>query len=268
VLLRREGWAVNPTRGYRLYRAEGLRLRQRRRRRRAAGPRLPLPVRAKQRWSMDCVADRLADGRRFRVVTIVDDGTRECPALEVEMSLPGARVVRVLERLAEGRGLPQWLVLDNGPELTGMALDRWAHAPGVRLHFIEPGKPVQNAFVESFHGKFRDECLNEAWCLSLSEAQQAIEVWRQDSNTVRPPSALEEATPAAFAAQPNLDAQHCPRLDDRATVGPGNIGRRWSSLAVSAAHSGESNDGRPLTRSGPMNGGRSILPRAQMHQSQ
>ncbi len=222
VLLRREGWPVNPKRVYRLYRQDGLSLRRRRRKRRAPGLRLPLPVpvRANQRWSMDFVADQLADGRQFRVLTIVDDGTRECPALEVDTSLPGARVVRVLDRLAARRGLPEWLVLDNGPEFAGTVVDRWAHAQGVRLHFIEPGKPVQNAFIESFNGKFRDECLNEAWFLTLSEAQQVIEVWRQDYNTVRPHSALEDATPAEFAAQLKNDEQNRPRIDDRGSVWP------------------------------------------------
>lgn len=222
VLLRREGWPVNHKRVYRLYREDGLSRRLRRRHRRAPGLRLPLPVpvRANQRWSMDFVADHLANGRRFRVLTIVDDGTRECPALEVDTSLPGARVIRVLDRLADSRGLPEWLVLDNGPEFAGTAVDRWAHAHGVRLHFIEPGKPVQNAFVESFNGKFRDECLNEAWFLTLAEAQQAIEGWRQDYNTVRPHSALGDATPAEFAAQLNTDEHTGPRIDDRGSGWP------------------------------------------------
>jgi putative transposase len=169
---------------------------------------------------MDCVADRLADGRRCRVWTIVDDGTRECPALEVDTSLPGARVIRVLDRLADSRGLPEWVVLEHGPECAGTAVDRRAHAHGVRLHFIEPGKPVQNAFVESFNGKFRDECRNEAWCLTLAEAQQAIEVWRQDDNTVRPHSALGDAPPAEFAAQLKTDEHTGPSIDDRGAGRP------------------------------------------------
>ena len=258
VLLRREGWPVNHKRVYRLYREDGLSLRRRRRHRRAPGLRLPLPVprRANQRWSMDFVADRLADGRRLRVLTIVDDGTRECPAMEVDTSLPGARVVRVLDRLADSRGLPEWVVLDNGPEFTGTAVDRWAPAHGVRLHFIEPGKPVQNAFVESFNGKFRDECLNEAWFLTLSEAQQAIEVWRQDYNTVRPHSALGDATPAEFAAQLNHDEHTGPRIDDRGAVRP-EITRKWRVLAAWANEPGAENACGTLMKNGPMNGGRS-----------
>ena len=249
---------MNHKRVYRLYREDGLSLRRRRRHRRAPGLRLPLPVprRANQRWSMDFVADRLADGRRLRVLTIVDDGTRECPAMEVDTSLPGARVVRVLDRLADSRGLPEWVVLDNGPEFTGTAVDRWAPAHGVRLHFIEPGKPVQNAFVESFNGKFRDECLNEAWFLTLSEAQQAIEVWRQDYNTVRPHSALGDATPAEFAAQLNHDEHTGPRIDDRGAVRP-EITRKWRVLAAWANEPGAENACGTLMKNGPMNGGRS-----------
>ena len=202
VLLRREGWAVNHKRVYRLYRQEGLGVRRRKRKRIGAVERQPLaiPSRQNERWSMDFVADALTDGRRFRSLNIVDDYNRECLATEVDTSLTGARVVRVLARLRELRGLPQVLVTDNGPEFAGQALDVWAYAQGVKLHFIEPGKPVQNAFIESFNGKMRDECLNEHWFTSLGEARETIEVWRRDYNEVRPHSSLGNRTPQEFTA--------------------------------------------------------------------
>ena len=135
---------------------------------------------------MDFMVDTLADGRGFRTLNIVDDFTRECVAIEVDRSLPGARVVRVLERLQATIGLPRRIVMDNGPEFAGRALDSWAYAHGVELRFIRPGKPIENAYVESFNGKFRDECLNEHWFVSVAEAKAVIEAWRVDYNTVRP----------------------------------------------------------------------------------
>jgi putative transposase len=202
VLLRREGWTVNHKRVYRLYREEGLGVRRRKRKRIGAVERqaLAIPGRPNERWSMDFITDALTEGRKFRSLNIVDDFSRECLAAEVDTSLPGARVVRVLERLREQRGLPQVLVTDNGPEFAGRALDLWAYEHGVRLHFIEPGKPVQNAFIESFNGKMRDECLNEHWFLSLGEARQTIEAWRRDYNEVRPHTSLGNRTPQEFTA--------------------------------------------------------------------
>ena len=202
VLLRREGWGVNHKRVYRLYRQEGLGVRGRKRKRMAAGERQPLtiPTRQDERWSMDFVSDALTDGRRFRSLNIVDDYNRECLAAEVDTSIPGARVVRVLERLRERRGLPQILVMDNGPEFAGQAVDVWAYEQGVKLHFIQPGKPVQNALIESFNGRMRDECLNEHWFMSLGEARETIEAWRRDYNEVRPHSSLGNRTPQEFAA--------------------------------------------------------------------
>jgi putative transposase len=149
---------------------------------------------------MDFVSDALTDGRRFRSLNIVDDYNRECLAAEVDTSLTGARVVRVLERLRERRGLPEVVVIDNGPEFAGRALDLWAYQQSVRLRFIEPGKPVQNAFIESFNGKMRDECLNEHWFGTLAEARQTIEAWRRDYNEVRPHSSLGNRTPLEFTA--------------------------------------------------------------------
>jgi putative transposase len=202
VLLRREGWRVNHKRIYRLYRAEGLAVRRKRRQKIAAAIRVPLPTpRApNQRWSMDFVSDQLSTGRRFRTLNIVDDCTRECVAIEVDTSLGGARVVRTLQRLAETRGLPLVIVCDNGPEFTGRALDEWAHLADVRIQFIRPGKPVENAFVESFNGKFRDECLNEHWFSDMPDARTKIELWRQDYNEVRPHSSLDNATPREYSS--------------------------------------------------------------------
>jgi putative transposase len=202
VLLRREGWRVNHKRVYRLYGQEGLQVRRRKRKRMGAVERqaLAIPTRQNERWSMDFVADALTDGRRFRSLNIVDDFNRECLAAQVDTSLTGARVVRVLEQLRERRGLPQVLVTDNGPEFAGRAVDVWAYEQGVKLHFIEPGKPVQNAFIESFNGKMRDECLNEHWFATLGEARQTIEAWRRDYNEVRPHSSLGNRTPQEFTA--------------------------------------------------------------------
>jgi len=200
VLLRREGRRVNHKRVYRLYREEELGVRRRKRKRIGAVERQPLtiPTHRNQRWSMDFVSDALTDGRKFRSLNIVDDYNRECLAAEVDTSIPGARVVRVLERLRELCGLPGVLVTDNGPEFAGQALDVWAYEQGVKLHFIAPGKPLQNAFIESFNGKMRDECLNEHWFLTLAEARETIEAWRRDYNEVRPHSSLGNQTPKEF----------------------------------------------------------------------
>jgi putative transposase len=201
VLLLREGWRVNHKRVLRMYREEQLAVR-RRARKRVAVPRQPLapPARPDACWAMDFVADRLADGRSLRALTIVDAYTKECVAIEVDTSLTGVRLARVLERLASAGRRPEVIVSDNGPELTSQALDAWAYGRGVRLHHIQPGKPTQNAYIESFNGKLRDECLNEHWWRSLREAQLTIEAWRRDYNTVRPHESLSWQTPAAFAA--------------------------------------------------------------------
>jgi putative transposase len=216
VLLRREGWGVNPKRVYRLYRAEGLAVRRRKRKRIGAVERQPLavPTGPNQRWSMDFISDALSVGRKFRSLNIVDDFNRECLASEVDTSITGTRVVRVLERLRDERGLPKILVMDNGPEFAGRALDVWAYRQGVTLHFIEPGKPVQNAYIESFNGKMRDECLNEHCFLSLGEARQTIEAWRRDYNEVRPHRALGNRTPKEFCG---AGAALPPAAPDRAT---------------------------------------------------
>lgn len=202
ALLRRAGWRVNRKRVERLYRAAGLVVRRSRRKRpTAARHPLPLPVRLNARWSMDFMEDRLAGGRAFRTFNVVDDYSRECLVIEAATSLPAARVVQVLEALTAQRGRPDGIVLDNGPEFVAHVFLRWAAQTGITLDFIEPGKPVENAFVESFNGKFRDECLNQHWFLDLADARQTIEAWRQDYNQHRPHSALGYQTPHAVAAQ-------------------------------------------------------------------
>ena len=206
ALLRREGWLVNHKRVYRLYREEGLKLGKRRRRARAHIERVPLslPTRADERYSMDFMRDTLADGRVFRTLNIVDDYTRECLAIEVDTSLPGARVVRVLEQLAATGRQSMHIVVDNGPEFTSKALDQWAVKRGVSLRFIDPGKPSQNAFVESFNGKFRDECLNGHWFISLEEARNVSADWRVDYNEQQPHQSLQYKTPVEFARESDL----------------------------------------------------------------
>lgn len=202
ILLKREGLVINHKRTERLYREEGLALRKKRRRKGGAGARIILaaPERPNQIWSMDFVTDSLVTGRRFRALAIVDDYSRECPAIEVDTSLGGSRVVGVLDRLGELRGLPEVITVDNGPEFAGKALDEWAYRKGVKLSFIRPGKPIENAFVESFNGRLRDECLNTNWFLSLKHARHIIEDWRKDYNTVRPHSALGGLAPEEFTA--------------------------------------------------------------------
>lgn len=198
ILLRREFGAVNHKRVERLYAEEGLQLPRRAKRRRRGVQRVApavLPTAPGQRGSMDFVHDVLADGRRIRVLTIVDDFTRECLALEVDTSITGQRVSRILTELKLNRKLPEVLVCDNGTEFTSRAMLMWSQAHAVKLHFIQPGKPTQNAYIESFNGKFRHECLRQHWFRSLHEARQIIENWRYDYNHVRPHRSLGQKTP-------------------------------------------------------------------------
>lgn len=201
IMLRREGLVINHKRTERIYREEGLALRRKRRRKGAAGSRVVMPAaeRPNQRWSMDFVSDNIVTGRRFRALAIVDDYSRECPAIEVDTSLGGARVVSVLDKLDQTRGLPEIITMDNGPEFTGKALDEWAYRKGVKLNFIRPGKPIENAFAESFNGRFRDECLNANWFMNIKHAREVIEDWRRDYNEVRPHSSLNDRTPTEYA---------------------------------------------------------------------
>jgi putative transposase len=196
-------WVVNHKRVYRIYQEEGLAMRRKKRKRFRSEARVPLvlPTRENRMWTMDFTRDSLASGRKFRTLNLMDGFTRQAPRIEVDTSLPGSRVVRMLEEVAQERGYPEAIQVDNGPEFISRAVDQWAYAHSVALHFIEPGKPVQNAFIESFNGKFRDECLNQNWFVSLDEARRIIEAWRVDYNTVRPHSSLGYRTPAEFAAE-------------------------------------------------------------------
>lgn len=201
VRLRREGWRVNHKKVERLYyHEEGLSLRRRRRKKAAAVPRvaLPMPTQPGRCYAMDFVHDRLVTGRRFKCLTMTDLYSKEVPVIAVEVSIGGARVCRILDQVFATRPLPETLMLDNGPEFAGTALDAWAAQHGVQLQFIQPGKPVQNAFIESFNGKFRDECLNEHWFLTLEEAQLVIEAWRREYNEERTHSSLGDVTPLEF----------------------------------------------------------------------
>jgi putative transposase len=199
ILLAREGMTMNHKKLYRLYREEGLSVRRRRGRKRATGTRAPMtsPQGPNQRWSLDFVADVLSWGRRFRVLAIVDDVTRAALALIVDTSIGGRRVVRELDALIARRGRPAMIVSDNGTELTSRAVLEWTNRIGTLWHYIAPGKPTQNAMVESFIGRFRDECLNEEVFASLAEARAVIERWRLDYNQVRPHSAHRGLTPEA-----------------------------------------------------------------------
>ena len=207
ILLRREGIELNHKKLFRIYREERLTVRRRGGRKRALGTRAPmaLPQGPDQRWSLDFVSDVLTDGRRFRVLVIVDDFTRECLALIVDTSISGRRVARELDAIAGGRRLPLMIVSDTGTELTSHAILRWQEERGVAWHYIAPGKPVQNAFVESLNGRFRDECLNEHVFRGLPMARRIIESWRLDYNACRPHTSLGGLTPNEFAARSQRD---------------------------------------------------------------
>ena len=201
-LLEREGAKVNLKKVYRLYREEGLAVKRRRGRRRAIGTRAPIvvPRDPNQRWSLDFVSDQLANGRRFRILAVLDDFNSEGLATVPDFSLSGLRVIRELEAIIAIRGKPAMIVSDNGTELTSNAVLRWSADQGIEWHYIAPGKPMQNAFVESFNGRLRDECLNEHVFTTLAEARQIIEAWRIDYNTVRPHGRLGRLPPAVFGA--------------------------------------------------------------------
>jgi putative transposase len=202
VVLQREVGRINRKRVYRLYREERLALRRRKRKRVAVPPRGAAEQTWKrgEAWSMDFMQDVLVDGRRFRTLNVLDRVTRECLALEVDTSLPAQRVTRLLDQLVDWHGEPKQITVDNGPEFAGQTLDAWAYAHGVTLDFIEPGKPTQNAHIESFNGKFRDECLDLHWFGSLAHARAVIQAWKEEYNTIRPHSALQQQAPADYAA--------------------------------------------------------------------
>ncbi len=200
ILLKREGWEVNWKKLYRLYREEGLTVRKRGGRKRAIGTRAPMaiPQGPNQRWSLDFVSDALADGRRFRILCVIDDFSRECLATVVDTSISGIRVARELDRIAEIRGYPCLVVSDNGTELTSNAMLKWQEDRKVEWHYIAPGKPMQNGLVESFNGRLRDECLNEHLFPTLRHARHLIAVWRDDYNHHRPHSSLDGLTPREY----------------------------------------------------------------------
>jgi putative transposase len=201
-MLEREGSKVNLKKVYRVYREEGLAVRRRRGRRRAIGARAPIvvPQELNQRWSLDFVSDQLANGRRFRLLNVIDDFNSECLAAVPDFSLSGLRVIRELQTIMALRGKPAIIVSDNGTELTGNAVLRWTAEHGIEWHYIAPGKPMQNAFVESFNGRLRDECLNEHVFTTLAEVRRIVEAWRIDYNTVRPHGRLGRLPPAVFGA--------------------------------------------------------------------
>jgi len=192
VLLRREGWKVNIKRVYRLYKLEGLEVRTKKRRKRASHLRVvpPTPTAANERWSMDFVRDTLDDGRPFRILTVVDTFTRECPLLAADTSLTGKRVSELLDDIAAERGYPTTITVDNGSEFYSKAMDSWAYRRGVQLQFIRPGKPVENAFIESLNGRLRDELLNGELFMGLLDARRKLEAWRRDYNQNRPHSSI------------------------------------------------------------------------------
>ena len=206
ILLRREGWPVNHKRTYRLYREEGLAIRAKLPKRKRAWryrqgrPEIGGP---NEVWAMDFMADQLFDGRAFRVLTVVDCCTREALSIAPRVSFRAYQVVEVLDELVRSRGKPRSLRVDNGPEFAGRMLDQWAYLNGVEIDFSRPGKPTDNAYIEAFNSRFRTECLNASWFLSLADARERIEQWREEYNADRPHSALGNLTPRAFAAEAN-----------------------------------------------------------------
>ena len=202
AMLKTEGLVVNRKRTYRLYKALGMQVRTKRRKK-LVRPRIPMvvPTQVNERWSLDFVHDQLTDGRRIRILNIVDDYSRTCVGQLVDTSISGLRVTRCLDELASTRGFPASIVMDNGPELTSKAMFFWSQRTGVKLNFIQPGKPTQNAFVESFNARLRDSCLNQHWFKDLTEARRTIYGWRHHYNHERPHSSLDYQAPAVFEDQ-------------------------------------------------------------------
>ena len=203
ILLRREGWSVNHKRVYRIYCEEGLNLRNRKKAKRISLARVKAPAATKvnECWAMDFVSDALFNGKRFRALTLMDVFTRECLAVYADQGIRGEQVAQVLDNIKSWRPLPLRIQVDNGPEFISKALDAWAHSNQVKLDFSRPGKPTDNAMIESFNGRFRDECLSVNWFLSLEDARQKIEAWRLEYNDWRPHSSLDNQTPHNFAAR-------------------------------------------------------------------
>ncbi len=243
ILLRREGHLMNHKKLRRLYREERLMVRRRGGRKRALGTRAPmtLPQRPNERWSLDFVSDQLTDCRRIRILAVVDDFSRECLALIADTSLSGMRVARELDAIIVARSRPKTIVSDNGTELTSMAILAWSQQHRIDWHYIAPGKPTQNAFIESFNGRLRDELLNEALFGSLDHAREALAIWRNDYNTVRPHSALGNVPPAIFV---KLSAPGMQR-DEALELFEGSAPRPVASPSLNG-----SNDQRTLLSTG------------------
>jgi putative transposase len=210
ILLKKEGFEVNHKRVYRLYKETGLKVLKRGGRKRSLGSRAPLKSGEKPnaRWSLDFVSDGLANGRKIRVLTIVDDFTRECLKMVVDTSLNGMRLVRELSELVLEKGAPESILSDNGTEFTSNAVLKWCQDNRINWQYIQPGKPMQNGYIESFNGKLRDECLNENWFLSLQEAKQIIEKWRLDYNQQRPHTSLKGLSPQQFINSLNQNIEN------------------------------------------------------------
>lgn len=203
ILLRREGWKINHKKVYRIYREEGLNLRHKSKRKTVSGIRIPREeVNARNEcWAMDFVSDSLYNGKKFRALTIIDIYTRECLQIYANQRIRGESVVEELDRITLRRGYPQKIRVDNGPEFISKALDAWAYHNGVKLDFSRPGKPTDNAYIESFNGSLRDECLNTNWFLSIEDARDKLKAWQKDYNEYRPHSSLNNQTPAEYAAR-------------------------------------------------------------------
>ena len=247
VMLRREGWEVNAKRIYRLYTEEGLIVRTQKRRERAQRQRVASGQAsgANQKWSMDFVAQRLADGRWIRVLTVVDQFTRECLLLHADAALSGEKVAAALDIVIAGRGAPQSITVDNGTEFASRAMDLWAYQNGVHLDFIRPGRPVENGYIESFNGRLRDECLNVEVFFTLADARRKLALWHHDYNHNRPHSALADRTPAEFAAISSggkdgdttalENAARFPLSRRTTTTGPMNRKETYSGLLLETA---------------------------------
>jgi putative transposase len=245
VLLRREGWKVNTKRVYRIYREENLGVRTAKRKKCSTHVRVALaaPTRPNQCWSMDFVSDRLADGRWFRILTVVDQYTRECVCAFADRSQSGEKVVMQMKRLTALRGAPESITTDNGGEFAGRAMETWAYQNHVKLDLIRPGKPVENGYIESFNGRLRDECLNGEIFFSLADAREKLERWRRDYNENRPHSSLDDKTPAEFARtvrQRAFTLPSVPKAGPRPCQGSAIAGQKRPALDRAAVPPSES----------------------------
>jgi len=255
VMLRREGWKVNTKRVYRLYREDNLGVRTAKRKKRGTHLRVPLPesTRPNQRWSMDFVSDRLVDGRLFRILTVVDQYTRECLCAYADRSQSGNKVVVQMKRLAALRGLPESITTDNGGEFAGKAMETWAYQNDVKLDLIRPGKPVENGYIESFNGRLRDECLNGEIFFDLADAREKLERWRRDYNEHRPHSSLDDRTPAEFArtvGQRVFTLPSVPKASPQPCQGSAAAGQKTPALDRAAGPPSESKmRAKPLSES-------------------